>query len=274
MDDLSDLTVRHLPTRAWGGAMNMALDAVAAETVADGGPASLRIYGWEPSTLSLGYAQNPATIDWDYCDAEGIDVTRRPTGGGAIYHDSIGDISYSIVLPRERLPDDLTAAYQQLCEPLLECFDMLGVPVQFADVGREAAYQPSCYLRELHPAHDLVVETEDGHRKISGNAQHRQRDAVIQHGSILFDIPVDRHLRCFTEPTADEADVTGRTTAITDHADVSREEVIETLESMLATAFDASPGPWRRAELDRANELVETRFGAAGWVKRRPSSEA
>lgn len=274
MERDDDRSVRRLPTRPWGGAMNMALDAVAAETVAEGGPASVRVYEWEPSTLSLGYAQDPATVDWEYCRENGIEVTRRPTGGGGIYHDSRGDISYSIVYPRDALPDELTAAYQRLCQPLLAAFDSLDIPVRFAASDRDAAYHPACYLRGLHPAHDLVVPTDGGERKISGNAQHRQRDAVVQHGSILHEIPAERHLACFDDPAADEGTFEARTTAITDHVDVDRETVIDTLERALTDAFGATDGDWTEAELGRAEELVETRFGAEEWVERAPTSEA
>lgn len=274
MEGLDDLEVRRLPTRAWGGAKNMALDAVAAETVAGGGPGSVRVYHWEPSTLSLGYAQDPDTIDWEYCTRNGITVTRRPTGGGAIYHDARGDISYSIVLPRDPLPNELTAAYQRLCQPILDAFETLGIPVRFAESGRPAAYEPACYLRGLHPAHDLVVGTPDGERKISGNAQHRQRDAVVQHGSILYEIPVERHVACFADPDAGTDAFERRTTAVTDHADIGRGELRQALERSLAAAFGTADGEWTDEELTRADEIVDQRFGADQWVTQGPAREA
>ena len=63
------------------GPMQMALDEVAAETAAAGGPATLRTYRWEPSCLTLGRHQDPETVDWAFCEREGIDVTRRSAGG-------------------------------------------------------------------------------------------------------------------------------------------------------------------------------------------------
>ena len=254
--------------------MNMALDATAAETVRNGGPASVRVYEWSPSTLSLGYAQDPDTIAWDYCNRKGIEVTRRPTGGGAIYHDAVGDISYSIVVPREALPENLTDAYQQLCQPLLSTFAELDIQVDFASEDREPAYEPACYLRGLHSAHDLVVPTAAGERKISGNAQHRQREVVVQHGSILYSTAVDRHLSCFDEPDATARTFANRTTTVTDHGDVSRETVIGHLEAQLTECTGATTADWTEDELDRATELVDERFGASHWIEHRPSPEA
>lgn len=267
MKGLKNVSIRHLPTEAQTGAMNMALDAVAAETVSSGGPASLRIYNWDPSTLTLGYAQKPETVDWNYCAREGIEVTRRPTGGGAIYHDAVGDISYSIVLPRAALPDDLTKAYQRLCRPIISVFKRLGIEVGFAESEREAIFEHACYLRSLHPAHDLVVFEDAANRKISGNAQHRQRDAVIQHGSLLYSLPADRHLSCFIDPDVTREEFDDRVTAIDEQVDIPRANVIQAIEDTLSDAYRPSAGSWSAEELDRARELVESRFGASDWVR-------
>jgi len=66
------------------GPMNMALDEIAARTAAAGGPRTVRVYSWSPSTLSLGYGQDPTTVDWEGCSKNGVSVTRRQTGGGGI----------------------------------------------------------------------------------------------------------------------------------------------------------------------------------------------
>lgn len=269
MGVIEETNVRQLPTAAETGAMNMALDAVAAETVAQGGPASVRVYEWSPSTLSLGYAQDPKTVDWRFCDREGIEVTRRPTGGGGIYHDAVGDISYSIVASRSELPGDLMECYELLCQPILEAFDAMGADVRFATSERLAAHEPSCYLRGLHPSHDLVVSEPDGERKISGNAQHRPRDAVIQHGSLLFRNLPERHMACFVSEDADPDVYRERVTAIEEQSDIDRHVAIDSLETTLGDWFDASPGEWRAAERDRARELVAEKFGAEDWIRRR-----
>lgn len=266
MAPLEAVDVRQLPTAAAPGARNMALDAAAADHVAEGGPASVRVYEWEPSTLSLGYAQDPGTIDWAFCDEERIDVTRRPTGGGAIYHDRMGDISYSIVAPRDVLPENLMESYTLLCQPVLDAFSRLGLDVQFAESHRPAVHEPVCYLRALHPSHDLAIPREAGDRKISGNAQYRRRDAVIQHGSITFSLKPERHLGCFTADL-EEATFRDRVTGIENHVDVTREQAITALEDALREWALAERGDWTEQEHYRADELVETTFGAEPWIK-------
>lgn len=276
MSALAELPVRQLPTDLHSGAVNMALDAVAADRAADDGIASVRVYGWNPSTLSLGYAQDPDTIDWTYCEEHGIHVTRRPTGGGAIYHDRVGDISYSIVAPSEPLPDNLMDSYRLLCEPILRAFERMGVSVGFTASESASIYQPACYLRELHPSHDLVVPHESTGRKISGNAQYRRRSAVVQHGSLTFRRSPERHVRCFTNPDLDSDTFEQRVTSIENHTDITRERAITILETELQEWTDAESGTFTASERDHAHDLVEDKFGATEWVRDRtdPRSEA
>ena len=268
-------SVDHEPSGKWRlireearpGPMQMALDEIAAETAAAGGPRTVRVYQWEPGCLSLGYHQDPATVDWEACDEQGIDVTRRQTGGGGIYHDTYGDISYSITAPAEEFPSDLLEAYHQLCAPVLDAFERMGVDASFVDSEADALYTPACYLRALHPAHDIVA---DG-RKISGNAQYRRKDAVIQHGSITYSVGADRHLSTFVDPPTDPETFSSRVTGVDEQADCSRPDAVAALENALAEWCGATDGSWTDAELKKARERVAERYGDAEWVRRDPS---
>lgn len=277
MTDLADENWRIIAEESWDGPTNMALDEIAAETAASGGPRTLRVYQWEPSTLSLGYNQDPETIDWGFCEREGITVTRRPTGGGAIYHDSWGDVSYSIIVPAEEVPGNLMDCYELLCEPVLSAFEQMGVDAGFADEERPALYEPACYLRALHPAHDVVGP--DG-RKISGNAQYRQRDAVVQHGSLTFSTTPERHCACFTGENDSDVDggatsATGpdpdafadRVSGIDEYSDIDRDEVVDTLASTLAEWVDADDGTWTKGELTQARDLGERKHETDAWTR-------
>jgi lipoate-protein ligase A len=272
-DTLADREWRLIREESRPGPMQMALDDVAAETAAAGGPRTVRLYQWEPSCLSLGYHQDPDTVDWEWCAREGVDVTRRPTGGGGIYHDVVGDISYSIAAPRDELPGSLMDCYHALLDPILAGFSSLGVPVDFVSSERPALYEPACYLRALNPAHDLVVE-DDSERKVSGNAQHRQRDAVVQHGSITFSVVADRHLSTFVDPGVSPEAFRARVTGIDEHTEESRADVVTAFEDALAAWCDADDGVWTDDELDRARERVDERYAADEWVRRRPRSRS
>lgn len=266
---LADHPWRVIPEETRPGAMQMALEEAAAETVAEGGPATLRLYGWESSTLSLGYRTKPETVDWVYCDSNGIDVTRRQTGGGAIFHDGTGDIAYSIVAPKDALPNDLLECYDMLCQPILTGLQSLGLNVCFASEELASLYYPACYLRDVDPAHDVMVTVDGIERKVSGNAQYRQRDAVIQHGSITYRANPTDHLGVFADPDITESEFSDRVTAITEHVDAERGEATAVLEESLIRWAQAEQGSWRDTEGERARELVEEKYGASSWIEDR-----
>lgn len=246
------------------GSRAMALDEVAAATCASGGPRTVRVYQWDPSTLSLGYQQAAETVDWSYCEREGIDVVRRPTGGGGIYHDTVGDISYSIIAPAAELPSDLLESYERLLEPIFSWFESLGIEAAFTSEEQPALFTPACYLRELHPAHDIVV---DG-KKISGNAQYRQREAIIQHGSLSFEAKPARHIGVFSESGISEGEFRHRVTSITDQATVGRDGAVNALESVLQAWSAATDGAWTAAEQEQATDLVESKYSTDEWTYR------
>ena len=243
--------------------MNMALDEAAGLAVAEGADPVMRVYRWQPSTLSLGYNQDPATIDWSACRSRGVSVTRRPTGGGAIYHDRWGDISYSIVVPADAVSGDLLESYHTLCSPLLDAFDRMGVDGSFSERERDGVWPPACYLRPIHPAHDIVVED----RKISGNAQYRKRDVVIQHGSITFASNPTRHLAVFADPDATPAAFEDRVTDVRTHASIERHEAVSALETAFREWGGASEGTWSGRELRDARRLAESKYRSRTWVR-------
>src|SRR5437763_7435521 len=79
------------------GAWNMALDAALFRSAMEGGPPTLRFYGWDPPAVSVGRFQDAAAgIDWRSCRRRGWHAVRRPTGGRAVLHHL--ELTYSITL--------------------------------------------------------------------------------------------------------------------------------------------------------------------------------
>ncbi|MFC4245692.1 biotin/lipoate A/B protein ligase family protein [Natribaculum luteum] len=270
MTDLADREWRVIRDEPRDGPMQMALEEVAGETALEEDVRTVRVYSWEPSTLSLGYRQEPETVDWDFCEREGIGVTRRQTGGGGIYHDSYADISYTIVAPAAEVPGDLMECYGLFCEPILAALERMGVDADFASEAQAAIYQPSCYLRDIHPAHDVVADGQ----KISGNAQYRQRDVVIQHGSISYDLEPQRHLGVFAGHDVSTETFTDRVTSIREQAGINREEAVETIVDALAKWCDADAGSWCEGELEDARALAARKYGTDAWRRRREVLDA
>src|SRR5207244_11144347 len=89
------MTVREwrlLVTESTDGATNMAIDeALWRGRQAGTSPPTVRFFGWDPPTVSLGYGQPlDDSVDVAACRRLGVGLVRRPTGGSAICPDGPG----------------------------------------------------------------------------------------------------------------------------------------------------------------------------------------
>jgi len=173
-------TFRWIQSGALPGPANMALDEALASTTPP--PPTVRVYRWDPWTLSLGCFQGVEEGDLEPFRAAGFGVTRRSTGGGAILHGD--EVTYSVVLPADdpRIPRPVAASYDWLHGAVREALAAVGVPCDIRGPGPPAEGPDPflCFARTA--AIDLVA----GERKVVGSAQRRTRTAFLQHGSILL----------------------------------------------------------------------------------------
>jgi lipoate-protein ligase A len=162
---------RLLNTGRHPGSYNMGLDLAILEGVARGdAPPTLRLYGWDPPAVSIGYFQGlEEEVDLRACKARGIEVVRRVSGGGAVFHNA--ELTYSIIMPEGHplAGKDIQESYRGLCAGIVEGLAILGTAARFA------------------PVNDIIA----GDRKISGSAQTRRMGCVLQHGTVLLDLDVD-----------------------------------------------------------------------------------
>jgi lipoate-protein ligase A len=144
----------------------------------------LRLYGWEPASLSLGRFQKPAAVlDLDRCQADKVPVVRRVTGGGVIYH--VDELTYSLVCAPGHIPpaSSIKDSFRVLTGFLLAFYRGLGLEaayaVDVAPAGTRLGERTSfCFAGK--ETFDILI----GGMKIGGNAQRRQKGIIFQHGSI------------------------------------------------------------------------------------------
>jgi lipoate-protein ligase A len=168
--------IRTLETGYNSGAWNMALDEVLMNCINYHSMPILRIYGWQPPTVSIGYFQSmDEEVDIKRCRWMGIDVVRRITGGGAVLHES--ELTYSFIT--NVYPKNIMESYNLICDAIVMCINKLGFNAKFA------------------PLNDIIANG----KKVSGNAQTRKKDILLQHGTILLNVNLEKMFSVLKVPS-------------------------------------------------------------------------
>lgn len=114
----------------------------------------------EPSVI-IGRNQNTVEeINAKYIKDNDINVVRRLSGGGAVYHD-LGNLNFTFIVSSSK---DSVSNFKKFTEPVINALGRLGVNAEFS--GRN----------------DITIEG----KKFSGNAQYYSKNRLLHHGTILF----------------------------------------------------------------------------------------
>jgi lipoate-protein ligase A len=151
----------------------MRIDEALLDEVVTSGNAFLRLYRWDPPTLSLGRNQPITHV--------GVPIVRRPTGGKAVWHEH--EVTYAVAAPIG-LFGSLRNAYCEIHTRIATALQSLGVDASLAPnraTVRLSDGPTSCFAVPV--GGEIVVNG----RKLVGSAQVRRGDAFLQHGSILLD---------------------------------------------------------------------------------------
>ncbi len=157
-------TLRYIPPIEASGPRQMAIDEAIFRCYDKGAtPPTLRFFRFLPSAITVGYAQDiDSVINTDKCRELEIPFVRRITGGGTVYHDYDGEVTYSIVT--DVIQGAIEDSFHTLLKPLISTL---------IDHGLDASFKPY---------NDILV----GGRKISGSAQRRARRGMLQHGTLMY----------------------------------------------------------------------------------------
>lgn len=169
------------------GHRNMARDMAVLEAVAAGAsPPTVRLYGWHPACLSLGRHQRDDAADLGFCQARGIDVVRRPTGGRAVLHHRERTYAVAAPLGSGPLPRPLQEAYRLICRGLVAAARRVGVAAELTggEVNLNLPGPRTAVPCFEAPAGGEVVVAG---RKLVGSSMRAFDGHVLQHGAMLLD---------------------------------------------------------------------------------------
>lgn len=229
----------------------MAIDeAIMGSVAMRASPPTVRFYGWNPSAVSIGCFQNIGDeVNLERCRELGIDVVRRRTGGGAVFHAEGGEITYSLIAPEPIMPREIDLSYADICGRVVQALRSLGLASEFK------------------PINDILVEG----KKISGSAQTRRAGVLLQHGTLLLHLDKDmmfQVLRVAKKKSEDQglSDAKDRVTSLDRHLQVSQEKVLAALAASFCAGIDSSVGSISNEEKTRAQEIAEQRYLSREWT--------
>jgi lipoate-protein ligase A len=252
-------TWRLLPLETNNAFMNMAIDeAILNARIAGEVPNTLRFYRWQPSAVSIGKNQSPeAELYLDTCKQLGVDVVKRISGGGAVYHDFEGEVTYSVTAKTADLgTNDITVVYTKIYEAITDALRLLGVPADFS--SGDAKNCPNLNVNG---------------KKISGSSQTVTRGVVLQHGTLLrsVDLPKMFKLLKLKDASCTQAADIAKRKITSIQNELGHRVMPETIANALAQGFKAilkiqlEEGKLTPTELELANKLYIEKYTTNQW---------
>jgi lipoate---protein ligase len=233
-------------------ALNMALDEVLVERVGSNERApTLRIWGWSAPCVVLGRFQSVRNeVDEDAAARRGIAIVRRISGGGAMFIEPEGAITWSLYAP-ESMAEGRTFAesYRLFDAWVVDALRGLGIDAWYA------------------PLNDIT--STDG--KIGGAAQARRAGAVLHHTTMAYAMNVPlmlEVLRIGKEKLSDKGVTSAdkRVAPLRQQTQLPREAIIQHMIQHFRERFGINEGHLTSDELADAEHRAQEKFGVWSWT--------
>lgn len=201
-------------------------------------------------SVLVGKNQNTLSeINLDYVKEKNITVVRRRSGGGTVFFDP-GNLAFTFI---SNVGDNKFADFESFAQPIIAALKSLGIKnVEFS--GRN----------------DITV---DG-KKISGNAQHRHKDRVVHHGTILYSADFTELVGSINSRPVKFKDkavksVGSRVTNLIDHMEekMSVEDFKEYINNFVADGIaNSKVYEFSEDELKKIQKIADERYATWEWT--------
>jgi len=199
----------------------------------------------EPSVIIGRFQNTVEEINTEYIEKKGINVVRRITGGGAVYHD-LGNLNFSFI---EKTDAD-SIDFRKYNERIVLALEKLGIKA------------------EHNSRNDIAIEG----KKFSGNAQFIYKGKVLHHGTILFNSNLE-DVQAALRVNADKFTSKGVKSVrsrVTNVSDYLKEKItIEEFKEILLQSLFAPDFPveykLREEDLKAIYKLKEEKYDTWEW---------
>ena len=236
--------MRYLKNPSTNPYYNMAFDEYCLESLPIDEPV---FFLWQnrPAVI-VGYNHEVNTeVNLDYLKEKGIDLVRRVTGGGAVYHD-LENLNYTIVGRSE----DLERDYPEYAALMMKALQALGVPATLS--GRN----------------DILVEG----KKVSGFAKRVCKNRLMVHGTLMYNVDVDVLTHVLNPSTTKLqskgiASVRSRVTNLCNYLpELSDIQAFKNrLEEILSNNYSDTEYKLSEADLAHIQRLTDEKFATWEW---------
>jgi len=213
---------------------------------------TFRLYVFKPSSITIGRFQSVRhDVNLEKCTELGIPVVRRITGGGSVFHDEYGEITYSAIVGEGIHPDlrDIERSYRILASPLVSALRELGLEADFSGLN------------------DIIANG----KKISGSAQMRRKGVILQHGTFMYRTHLDvlaSVLKVSKKKLQDKGitSIWDRVTTLErEGIELTMSEAYGLLKQKFFEEFPLEEGELTDYELNLVEKLVKERYGLEEW---------
>ena len=201
-----------------------------------------------PSSVILGRGQKLSDeVNLAFCRDNQIQIARRITGGGAVYHDE-GNLNISLFLPKTALenPDDIKKTTSHLTNLLKESLEASGVENIRVDDTNSLLFQD---------------------RKVSGAAAYFTKMTILHHSTLLLAADLEKlegSLIHHLEPGRGRSRYKSTTNLTNLQAEIWKKKYVE----LISRAFDISfqQGFITSEETALATKLRESMYSKPSWI--------
>ncbi len=200
-------------------------------------------------SIIVGKHQNTlAEINIDHVKEKNIDVVRRLSGGGAVFHD-LGNLNFTFI--KNVNNESNLVDFKKYTQPVIDVLKHLGVDAKFE--GRN----------------DIMING----RKVSGNAEHIFKRRVLHHGTLLFSsvmADLSKALKVNPLKYQDKGvkSVRSRVTNISEHLP-EKMSVMEfhdkIFDFMVSSEKNAVLYEYTDEDIEKINQLVEKKYNTWDW---------